>query len=76
MDVPDNPPSNNLAWFEFYRGPKLFVFGHWAQLGGIVRENVVGLDTGCVYGKKLSALILPDREIITVKAKSNYCPID
>lgn len=59
----DNPP-----WFDFYKGSKLVVFGHWARMEGIVRENVIGLDTGCVYGKHLSALIFPGRTIIRVPA--------
>ena len=39
----DNPP-----WFDFYHEDRLIVFGHWAALGGVVRQNVIGLDTGCV----------------------------
>ncbi len=71
LSNPDNPP-----WFDFYKDPKLVVFGHWAAVNGIVRENVIGIDTGCVYGKELTALILPERELISVPAASVYCPID
>ena len=67
--------KTNPPWFDGYLGDRLVVFGHWAALGGIVRENVIGLDTGCVYGKELSALVLPDREIISVPAHKIYCPI-
>ena len=70
IQLRSNPP-----WFDFYRGDKLVVFGHWAELGGVVRKNVIGVDTGCVYGKKLSALILPERKIISVPAQKIYCPI-
>lgn len=59
-------------WFDFYHDKKLVVFGHWAQLEGIVRDNIIGLDTGCVYGKKLTAVILPERKLITVNAKEVY----
>jgi bis(5'-nucleosyl)-tetraphosphatase (symmetrical) len=34
------------------------VFGHWAALGLIVRDNVLGLDSGCVWGEALSAVRL------------------
>ena len=62
-----NPP-----WFEFYKGRKLIVFGHWAALGGVVRKNVIGLDTGCVYGGTLTAVELPERKIVSVRAKRAY----
>lgn len=70
LNNPENPP-----WFELYQGKKLVVFGHWAALKGIVRKNVIGLDTGCVYGRELSALILPERKIITVAAERVYRPV-
>jgi len=63
-------------WFEFYQGTKPIVFGHWAKRGLIVRPNAYGLDTGCVYGKKLTALILPHFELVHVKAKKVYKDID
>ncbi len=62
-------------WFEFYDGRSLVVFGHWAALGGVNRERVIGLDTGCVYGGMLSCLILPERRFVRVKARKAYCPI-
>ncbi|MCP4294385.1 MAG: hypothetical protein GY786_02125 [Proteobacteria bacterium] len=67
--------KKNPPWYDFYKGSKLVVFGHWGALEGIVKKNVIGLDTGCVYGKKLSALILPGREIVSVPAQEVYCPI-
>ena len=36
------------------------VFGHWSTLGYINEANVIGLDTGCVWGGKLSALRLDE----------------
>ena len=69
LQDPGNPP-----WFDLYPGPKVVVFGHWALLGGVVRENVIGLDTGCVYGGRLSLVIFPGREILSVPARRTYCP--
>ncbi|MBN1587171.1 MAG: metallophosphoesterase [Candidatus Omnitrophica bacterium] len=62
-------------WWEFYTDPKLVVHGHWAAQGLVVRENVIGLDSGCVYGKRLSAVILPERQIVSVPARRAYQPI-
>ncbi len=67
----------NPAWFELYREEKLVVYGHWAAMGLTVRENTVGIDSGCVWGGSLSALILPSREIFQVQARATYVdPVD
>ncbi len=64
--------ENGTPWYEAYQGKKLVVYGHWARQGLRVRENTIGLDSGCVYGRELSALILPAREIVQLKAKKVY----
>lgn len=63
-----------LPWYQAYEGDKLIVYGHWAKQGLTVSENTIGLDTGCVYGGKLSACILPGRTIISTPAKKAYAP--
>lgn len=67
MNNPSNPP-----WHKFYKGKKLVVYGHFAAQGLHILENSIGLDSGCCWGGSLSALILPSREIIQVKAKKAY----
>lgn len=62
-------------WFEFYHEQKLVVFGHWAAKGLVWRDNVIGLDTGCVYGKQLSCVVLPGRQLVQVNALNQYAPI-
>ena len=62
----------NAPWFDLYEGSQTVVFGHWAALGGLFREKVVGLDTGCVYGGMLTALVLPDRRFVRVQAQQPY----
>jgi len=66
--------SAGLPWYAEYKNPKLIVFGHWAKRGLVIRENAIGLDTGCVYGGKLTACVLPGRQIVSVDAKKNYSP--
>ncbi|MGC2032977.1 MAG: symmetrical bis(5'-nucleosyl)-tetraphosphatase [Steroidobacteraceae bacterium] len=54
-----------IPWFEArearWRGPRI-VFGHWSTLGFFRNADVIGLDTGCVWGSTLTALRLDDPE--------------
>jgi bis(5'-nucleosyl)-tetraphosphatase (symmetrical) len=61
---PPGPPFR--PWDDFYRGRRRVVFGHWARRGLVVRPQCVGLDTGCVYGGKLSAWIAEEDRIVQV----------
>ena len=63
-------------WFEFYQDKKLVIFGHWAAKGLVWRENAIGLDTGCVYGRKLSCLEMPGRKLIQVDALAAYAAVE
>ena len=56
------------AWHDLYTGSKLVVYAHWAQQGLKVKENSIGLDTGCVYGRYLTGLWLPERKIVQVSS--------
>jgi serine/threonine protein phosphatase 1 len=66
---------HDRPWYESYTDSKLIVHGHWAKQGLVIRENVIGLDTGCVYGKALTALVLPERNIVSVAARRVYVPV-
>lgn len=59
-------------WYERYKDSTLVAFGHWAKPEPIVRRNAIGLDTGCVYGGALTALILPERKLVSVPARRVY----
>jgi bis(5'-nucleosyl)-tetraphosphatase (symmetrical) len=59
-------PAGYLPWYDVpgraSRGTPI-VFGHWAALGLVLREDAVCLDSGCVWGRALSALRLEDRKL-------------
>ena len=61
---PPGPPFR--PWDDFYEGRKRVVFGHWARRGLVIRPQCVGLDTGCVYGGKLSAWIAEEDRVVQV----------
>lgn len=64
--------SQDPPWYDFYHGDKLVIFGHWAAKGLVWRDNAIGLDTGCVYGRKLSCLVMPGRQLVQIDALDVY----
>jgi bis(5'-nucleosyl)-tetraphosphatase (symmetrical) len=50
-----------VPWFDFEdpaTADTRIVFGHWSALGLIVLPKLVSLDTGCVWGRQLTAVRL------------------
>ena len=65
----DTAPPGFQPWFDFVDLPadQLLLFGHWATLDGVTnRSNVLGLDTGCVWGRCLTLLHLEKNERVSV----------
>ena len=63
------PGSALLPWFDLparRSADVTVVFGHWSALGLLLRPDVIGLDSGCVWGGKLSAVCLDDHSLIQV----------
>jgi bis(5'-nucleosyl)-tetraphosphatase (symmetrical) len=65
-----------VPWYEApqarWRGTRL-VFGHWSTLGFFRNDDVIGLDTGCVWGGSLTALRLdvPDAAPVQIPCTSS-----
>jgi predicted phosphodiesterase len=66
---------SGAPWFDGYYGSKHIYFGHWAKLGLYFGKNVTCLDTGCVYGGKLSGYIVEENRLLQVQAKKTYLNI-
>ena len=62
------PPTGYRAWFDLERRSRdtVVVFGHWSTLGVMVRDDVIALDSGCVWGGSLTAIRLEDRAVFQV----------
>jgi bis(5'-nucleosyl)-tetraphosphatase (symmetrical) len=69
--VPAEAPPGCMPWFSHparrSRGTKV-VFGHWAAMGLALGEDYACLDTGCVWGRELTALNLDTWQIVKVPA--------
>jgi bis(5'-nucleosyl)-tetraphosphatase (symmetrical) len=64
--APETAPPDSFPWFEAPERAKdeaRLLFGHWAALGLRIGKNWAGLDSGCVWGKSLSAMRLEDGTI-------------
>lgn len=76
-DASARAPAGLVPWFEHprraTRGTPI-VFGHWSTEGLVMRDDVVGLDTGCVWGGRLTALRLEDRAIFQVGCPQAQAP--
>ncbi|MFA5258324.1 MAG: hypothetical protein WC360_09240 [Opitutales bacterium] len=69
-DAPPGCPH----WSELWKGPPFVVYGHTPWHEPHLTEWSLGLDTGCIYGGALSALVLPEREIVQERAAKEYFP--
>jgi bis(5'-nucleosyl)-tetraphosphatase (symmetrical) len=65
----EHAPEGLIPWFEMpgraSEGTTV-VFGHWAALGLRLREDLLALDTGCLWGGRLTAVRLEDRRVFQV----------
>ncbi len=71
---PDRVPPGFQPWFEI-KGRKhagaTIICGHWASLGLHCQDDVLALDSGCVWGRQLSAIRLEDRQVFQVTCRGD-----
>ena len=82
LNAKSNPrltPSGMRPWFEHlhpdWKG-WLLLFGHWSMLGLMLSERVACLDSGCVWGGRLSALVDAEgvRSVVSVQCANGRSP--
>ncbi len=61
-----------LEWAREYRGAADVVYGHTPMAEAEWLNNTLCIDTGCVFGGKLTALRWPERETVSVPARRQY----
>jgi bis(5'-nucleosyl)-tetraphosphatase (symmetrical) len=75
--APAEAPPGLIPWFDMpgrlSRDVRV-VFGHWSTLGLYVRDDVVALDTGCLWGGRLTALRIEDGRLFQVGCQPRRQP--
>lgn len=70
---PDGTPVR-LDWAKHYHGQAMIVYGHTPVKEVRIVNNTYNIDTGCVFGGKLTALRYPEKEIVQVPSSMPLVP--
>jgi diadenosine tetraphosphatase ApaH/serine/threonine PP2A family protein phosphatase len=68
----DPERRRGVPWYAVYRGPQTILFGHWPAKEPRRASHAIGLDTGCVYGQRLTAYVVESGEFVSVPAREKY----
>jgi hypothetical protein len=78
-DTSGRPDENGLPerfdWAADYHGKTPVVYGHTPVAGPEWLNNTMCIDTGCVFGGKLTALRWPERELVSVPARETHAEL-
>jgi len=75
--APGSQPVAYQPWFDVAERKtkdEHVVFGHWSTLGLYQKNNVVSLDTGCLWGGQLTAMRLQNGKIQNVQCSAQQQP--
>jgi protein phosphatase len=61
-------------WAKDYRGEAKVIYGHTPVPEPRWQNRTINIDTGCVFGGRLTALRYPEEELVSVEARQNYAP--
>lgn len=68
-----NPSSRKgIPWYKVYRGQRIVLFGHWPAKTPRLAARAIGLDTGCVYGGRLTGYVIELNQFVSVPARRAY----
>ena len=70
----DRTSREGTPWYDVYKGEKTVLFGHWPAREPRRAPHAIGLDTGCVYGHRLTAYVIETGELVSVPARRAYDP--
>ena len=71
-ETDDNGLPVRYPWAQDYQGKPLIVYGHTPTENPQWFNRTICLDTGCVFGGKLTALRYPELELVAVEAAATY----
>lgn len=73
LEFKGEPGEARGAWTPWFDAPgrrsadHVVVCGHWSALGRVIRDDLLALDSGCVWGRSLTAVRLEDRAVFEVR---------
>ncbi|XZG71076.1 symmetrical bis(5'-nucleosyl)-tetraphosphatase [Chitinibacteraceae bacterium HSL-7] len=66
----EDAPAGYHPWFSRYNaGSVRVIAGHWSALGLVVRDTLLALDTGCIWGGVMTAVCLDTARVIQVPSR-------
>lgn len=72
-----DPPPGAVHWATRWSGPETVIYGHHVHGLAEVRRDpfAIGIDTGCVFGGRLTAYVVETGEVVQVQARRAYAEL-